>query len=89
MAIEENYRTLIENHRLAEPAADQLRQAARALVSMPASMAASITCTRRVPRIEMAEFSALAGRLAAENGLAVRIEPGDPVCVRFSRMQAE
>ena len=89
MAIEENYRDLIEKHRLVEPAADQLRQAARALASMPASMATSITCTRRVPRTELAEFGALAGRLAAEHGLVVRIEPGDPVCVRFSRLEAE
>ena len=89
MAIEESYRTLIEQHRLAEPAADQLRQAARALASMPPSMATSITCTRTVAQSEMAEFAALAGRLAAEHGLAVRIEPGDPVCVRFSRMEAE
>jgi hypothetical protein len=88
MAIEEDYRALLAKHRLAEPAADQLRQAAGALASMPASMATSITCTRHVPPVEMAEFGALAGRLAAEHGLAVQIEPGDPVCVRFSRLEA-
>jgi hypothetical protein len=87
MAIEESYRALVEKHRLAEPAADQLRQAAHALATMPAGMATSITCTRHVPAAELAEFGALAGRLAAEHGLAVQIEPGDPVCVRFSHLE--
>lgn len=87
MAIEEDYRTLLAKHRLTEPAASQLRHAARAMADMPATMATSITCTRYVPADELAEFSALAGVLAAEQGLTVQIEPGNPVCVRFSRLE--
>ena len=87
MAIDEDYRTVIARHRLAEPAASQLRHAARTLADMPAGMATSITCTRQVPPDELADFGALAGRLAAEHGLRVQIEPGDPVCVRFSRLE--
>ena len=84
--IDENFRELLEVPRVGEPAADQLRHAATALASMPPAMATSITCTRRVPKNQMTDFAALAGRFAAMYGLAVSIEPGDPVCVRFSRL---
>jgi hypothetical protein len=33
--------------------------------------------------------AALAARLAAMYGLAVHIEPGDPACVRFTRLESE
>jgi len=87
--IDEDFRGLLEVPRIGEPAADQLRHAASALASMPPAMATSITCTRRVPKDQMAEFAALAARLAAMYELAVQIELGDPVCVRFSRLEAE
>jgi hypothetical protein len=86
--IEEEFRTLIEVPRVGEPAADQLHHAAASLASMPATMVTSITCTRRVPRDQIAEFGALAARLAAMHGLTVSIEPGDPVTVRFSHEEA-
>ncbi len=87
--IDEDFRSLVEIPRVGEPAADQLRHAARALAEMPPALATAITCTRRVPRDQMAEFAALAARLAAMYGVAVRIEPGDPVLVRFSRLDEE
>jgi len=87
--IDEDFRNLLEIPRVGEPAADQLRNAAMALSSMSPEMAKAITCTRRVPKDQMAEFAALAARLAAMYGLAVHIEPGDPVCVRFSRLESE
>jgi len=87
--IDEDFQALVEVARVGEPAADQLRHAANALASMPAEMATSITCTRSVPKDRMAEFAALAARVATMHGLSVRIEPGDPVCVRFSRLEPE
>lgn len=87
--IEEDFRKLVELPRVGEPAADQLRHAAAALAAMSPEMATSITCSRRVPTEQLAEFGALAARLAAMYGLVVRIEPGDPVAVRFSRAEEE
>jgi hypothetical protein len=87
--IDEDFRALLEVPRVGQPAADQLRHAASALAALPADLATSITSTRRVPEAQMAEFASLAARLAAMYGLAVSIEPGDPVTVRFSRMGRE
>ena len=87
--IDQDFRDLLEVPRVGEPAADQLRHAATALSTMPAEMATAITCTRRVPKDQLAEFAALAARLGAMYGLAVQIEPGDPVSVRFSRLGSE
>src|SRR6267378_2566879 len=60
--IDEDFRDLLEVPRVGEPAADQLRHAAAALSAMPAEMATAISCTRRVPKDQRAEFAALAAR---------------------------
>ena len=70
---------------LDEDAAEQLRHAARALGGMPASMADAITCTRHIDRDQLVGFARLARLLAAEHGLRLLIQPGDPVSVRFFR----
>jgi hypothetical protein len=86
-SIDEEFGALLAASRLEASAADQLRTAARALASMPPSHARSIACTRRIPEWEKAGLTALARRLATAYGLAVRVELGDSVCVRFSRSQ--
>lgn len=74
-----------EHGALDEDAADQLRQAASALANMPRWMADAITSTRHVERDQMVAFARLARLLAAEHGLSLLIQPGDPMSVRFFR----
>ena len=86
--IDQGFRDLVASRGLDEDAADQLRHAARALARMEPWVATSITCTRHVPADQLLVFAGLAYRLAAEYGLAVRVEPTTPACVRFSRKDA-
>jgi hypothetical protein len=86
-SVDEEFRALIAASTLEPDAADQLRTAARALASMPPSHAGAIACTRHIPEWQKAGLTALAWRLATAYGLAVRVELGDSVSVRFSRSQ--
>lgn len=70
---------------LDDDAAAQLRQAASALARMPRWMADAITSTRHVERDQVVAFARLARLLAAEHGLSLLIQPGDPMSVRFFR----
>jgi hypothetical protein len=83
--IDEEFHTLVNGRSLEDDAVEQLTHAARALARMKPWVATSITCTRSVPTSQLLEFAGLAYRLAAEHGLAVQVEPGDPACVRFFR----
>jgi hypothetical protein len=85
--IDEEFRTLVNKRPLEDDAVAQLTHAARALARMEPRVATSITCTRTVPPEQLLEFAGLAYQLAAEHGLAVRVEPGDPACVRFFRRE--
>ena len=84
--IDEDFRALVSRHTiLGDAAADQLEHAARALAQMEPWMASSITCMRRVPADQAEAFADLARELADELGLAVRVDAGVPMTVRFSR----
>ena len=84
--IDDDFRALVSRHAiLDEAAADQLQHAARALAQMEPWMASSITCMRRVPADQAEAFADLARELANELGLAVRVDAGTPMSVRFSR----
>jgi hypothetical protein len=74
-----------ERGELDEDAAEQLRHAASALARMPRGMADAITSTRHVERDQVVAFARLARLLAAEHGLGLLIQPGDPMSVRFYR----
>jgi len=80
-----SYQAGAERGVLDEGAAEQLRQAANALARMPRWMADAITSTRHVERDQVVEFARLARLLAAEHGLSLLIQPGDPMSVRFFR----
>jgi hypothetical protein len=80
-----SFETDAESAALDEDAAEQLRQAASALARMPPHMADAITSTRHVDRDQVVPFARLASLLAAEHGLRLLIQPGDPMSVRFFR----